>query len=100
MHSFLAQFRIEKVITMKAIFSSIFRFFAGRVMYILRILIAIFMIMMGIWFAIAPIVQQFSVKDEALRNYPYLMLIVPVGLLQIGIGISLIQSTKLRKHNA
>lgn len=78
---------------MKEVFSRIFGFFAGRVMYVVRVLIAVFMIMMGIWFTIAPIVQQFNIKEEALRNYPYLVLIVPVGLLQIGIGISLIRST-------
>lgn len=75
----------------KALFKRIGNFLARRLMTIGRILIGIFMILIGAWFILAPITQQFLTKADALAQSPYLWLIVPVGILQIAIGISILR---------
>lgn len=66
-------------------------FLARRLMKIGKILIGVFMILMGGWFVMAPVTQQFFTKQEALQDAPFLWLIVPVGIVQILIGISLLR---------
>ena len=84
---------------LKAIFSWLGRFFAGRLVFVLRLGVGVFMMGMGVWFVLAPIVQQFAIKDEALRDYPFLLLIVPVGLVQISIGVGLLRPLFVRKSS-
>lgn len=75
----------------KNIFSKIGKFLARRFMIIGRIVVGIFMMLMGGWFVLAPITQQFLAKVDTLQQSPYLCLIVPLGLLQIAIGISILR---------
>lgn len=75
----------------KRLLQRLFAFLTRRLMLILRIGIGIFMILIGGWFILAPITQQFLSVDTAVSDYPYLWLIVPVGIVQIIIGISLLK---------
>ena len=77
----------------KTLFHTIGKFITRRFMMLGRIVIGIFMILMGGWFVLAPITQQFLAKADILQQSPYLCLIVPLGLLQIAIGISILRPT-------
>ncbi|MEM9951665.1 MAG: hypothetical protein AAF846_08705 [Chloroflexota bacterium] len=76
----------------------IISFFSRRLVWIGRIVVGLFMIGLGLWFTFAPITQQFLMQTEALQQSPYLWLIVPVGLLQISIGYSLLRPLWHKKH--
>ena len=60
-------------------------------MLIGRVIVGIFMLLIGGWFVLAPITQQFFAKADMLQETPYLWLIVPAGLLQIAIGVSILR---------
>lgn len=75
----------------KILFGKIIAFIARRLLKIGKILIGIFMILMGGWFLLAPITQQFFSKQDALQDAPFLWLIVPVGIVQILIGFSMLR---------
>lgn len=81
----------------KTLFNKIGKFLARRFMIIGRIVVGIFMMLMGGWFVLAPITQQFLAKADTLQQSPYLWLIVPLGLLQIAIGISILRPIFLKK---
>lgn len=66
-------------------------FLLQRLMHILRLLTGLFMLAIGLWFLLAPITQQFFSKTEELQDAPFLWLIVPLGLLQIAIGMSILR---------
>lgn len=74
-----------------ALLRKIASFLARRFMKVVRIIVGIFMILLGGWFVLAPITQQFFSKQDILQDAPYLWLIVPVGLVQILIGFSVLR---------
>jgi|GEM_PF-5801349 len=76
---------------LRLIISNILKFFTRRLMFILRLGVGIFMILIGVWFVLAPISQQFLAKQDALQDTPYLWLIVPVGIIQIVIGTGILR---------
>ncbi|MGB7338524.1 MAG: hypothetical protein WBC91_06495 [Phototrophicaceae bacterium] len=65
-------------------------FLMRRFVQVGRLLIGIFMIFIGLWFSLAPFTQQFATSD-ALQDAPYVWLIIPVGILQIAIGYTLLR---------
>ncbi|MGJ3238781.1 MAG: hypothetical protein ACFE0Q_08760 [Anaerolineae bacterium] len=69
----------------------IWRFLVGRFTVVLRVLVGVFMCLLGLWFVLAPITQQFFARSEALQASPFVWLIVPVGILQIAIGWSILR---------
>lgn len=83
----------------KILFGNILKFFSRRLMFLIRLAVGIFMILMGAWFVIAPISQQFFDKQDVLRDAPYLWLIVPFGILQIFIGGGILRPL-FRKKNS
>lgn len=66
-------------------------FFAGRFLKIAQVILGIFMVLMGSWFVLAPVTQQFLSKQEELQETPFLWLIIPVGIIQILIGLSMLR---------
>ncbi len=75
----------------KSLLGKLASFLTRRLLKIGKILIGIFMILMGGWFVMAPVTQQFFAKQEAMQDAPFLWLIVPVGIVQILIGASLLR---------
>ena len=69
----------------------LFGFFGKRFLKIAQIVIGIFMVLIGLWFVLAPVTQQFLTKQDALQDTPFLWLIIPVGIIQILIGLSLLK---------
>lgn len=62
-----------------------------RLGMLLRVLIGGFMLLMGAWFTLAPITQRFFANLDILAQMPALWLIVPLGILQITVGISILR---------
>lgn len=66
-------------------------FLTRRFVQVGRVIIGIFMILMGLWFSLAPVTQQFATQSDALQDAPYIWLIIPVGILQIGLGYTILR---------
>lgn len=66
-------------------------FFGKSFLKIAQIIIGVFMVLIGLWFVLAPVTHQFLTKQEALQDAPFLWLIIPVGIIQIFIGLSMLK---------
>lgn len=58
---------------------------------LIRLLIGGFMVVMGSWFLLAPFTQQFYAQLDILADMPALWLIVPLGILQIAVGVGILR---------
>ncbi|MEL6309505.1 MAG: hypothetical protein AAFR81_14945 [Chloroflexota bacterium] len=69
----------------------IFRAIMRRFGMLVRLLVGGFMLLMGGWFLLAPFTQQFYAQLDILADMPALWLIVPLGILQIAVGVGILR---------